>query len=115
LILYISNSGEVENRQRKNQKNLSKFPEDRRQIGWYHDGILSVNVNGVEEYIGILEVVGNSIVEDYDKMISDRNKILKAMRLALFQLEQTLRNNGINNEKELQHNLETYGILVDSK
>ncbi|CAG8683227.1 8347_t:CDS:2 [Funneliformis mosseae] len=108
-------TGEVENIHRKNQKNLSKLPEDRRQIGWYHDGILTVNINGVEEYIGILEVVGNAIVEDHVKMIADRDKILKAMRLALFQLEHTLRNNGISDEKQLKHNLETFGILVDRR
>ncbi|CAI2187712.1 3692_t:CDS:2 [Funneliformis geosporum] len=108
-------TGEVENMHRKSQKNLSKLPEDRRQIGWYHDGILTVNINGVEEYIGILEVVGNAIVEDHVKMIADRDKILKAMRLAIFQLEQTLRNNGIIDEKQLQNNLETFGILVDRR
>ncbi|KAF0466403.1 hypothetical protein F8M41_026162 [Gigaspora margarita] len=75
--------------------------------------ILTVNINGVEGYIGILEVVGNAIVEDYVKMIANRDKILKAMRLALFQLEQTLRNNGISDENQFKHNLETFRILVD--
>ncbi|CAB4422772.1 unnamed protein product [Rhizophagus irregularis] len=51
---------------------------------WYYDGILTVNINGVEEYVGILEVIGNSIVENNIKMIGDRNKLLKAMQLALF-------------------------------
>ncbi|CAI2194959.1 11979_t:CDS:2, partial [Funneliformis geosporum] len=54
---------------------------------WYHDGILTVNINGVEEYIGN----------------------------ATSQLEQTLCNNGINVEKQLQNNLETFGILVDRR
>ncbi|CAI2194180.1 13169_t:CDS:10, partial [Funneliformis geosporum] len=53
-----------------------------------------ININGVEEYIGILKVVGNAIVEDHVKMIADRNKILK---------------------KQLQNNLETFGILVDRR
>ncbi|CAG8760266.1 15419_t:CDS:2, partial [Gigaspora margarita] len=74
-----------------------------------------ININGVEGYIGILEVVGNAIVEDYVKMIANRDKILKAMRLALFQLEQTLRNNGISDENQFKHNLETFGILVDKR
>ncbi|CAG8657572.1 4817_t:CDS:2 [Funneliformis caledonium] len=72
-------SGEVGNIHRNNQKNLSKLPEDRRQIGWYHDGILTVNINGVEEYIGILEVVGNAIVEDVLVMRSNSNTISRRL------------------------------------
>ncbi|CAG8675782.1 2772_t:CDS:2, partial [Acaulospora morrowiae] len=105
-------TGEVENIHRKNQKILSNLSDDRQHIDWYHDGILTVDINGVEEYIGILEVVGNAVVEDHIKMVSDRDKILKAMRLALFQLEQIFRCNGMNDEKQLQNNLETFGILV---
>ncbi|CAJ0847184.1 6043_t:CDS:2, partial [Entrophospora sp. SA101] len=79
---------------------------------WYHDGILTINVNGADEYIGFLEVVGNSMIEDHKKMMGDRDKILKAMQLALFQLEQIMRNSGINDKKKLQQNLEIFGILV---
>jgi len=108
-------TGGIENKHHKNQRDLSKLPGDRRPIGRYHDGILTININGVDEYIGILEVVGNAIVEDHIKMIGDRNKILKAMRLALFQLEQIMRNNGIDSENQLRQNLETFGILVDRR
>jgi hypothetical protein len=37
------------------------------------------------------------------------------MRLAFFQLERTLQEKGVNDEKKLKQKLETYGILVDSK
>ncbi|CAG8587138.1 6452_t:CDS:10 [Ambispora gerdemannii] len=94
---------------------LSKLPMERRSVGWFHDGILTINVNGVDECVGILEVVGNAINEDHDKMINDREKILKAMRLALFQLEETLRHNGVNDEQKLKQLLETFGILVDRR
>ncbi|RHZ85748.1 hypothetical protein Glove_60g29 [Diversispora epigaea] len=78
----------------KNQMDLLKLPGDRRPIGWYHDGIITININGVDEYIGILEVVGNAIVENY---------------------EQIMHNNEIDNEKQLQQDLETFGILVDRR
>ncbi|RHZ73209.1 hypothetical protein Glove_232g160 [Diversispora epigaea] len=65
------------------------FPE----IGdWYHDGIITININSINEYIGILEVVGNTIVKDH---------------------EQIMCNNRIDNEKQLQQDLETFDILVD--
>ncbi|RIA86056.1 hypothetical protein C1645_807963 [Glomus cerebriforme] len=69
--------GEIENVDRKNQKVLSKSPEERRSTGWYHDGILTININGINFQIGFLEVVGNAIVEDHKKMTSDLQKILK--------------------------------------
>ncbi|CAJ0922967.1 10941_t:CDS:2 [Entrophospora sp. SA101] len=52
------------------------------------------------------------MIEDHKKMMGDRDKILKAMQLALFQLEQIMRNSGINDKKKLQQNLEIFGILV---
>lgn len=35
-MIYF-HSGEIENTDRKNQKDLSKLPEDRRPTGWFHD------------------------------------------------------------------------------
>lgn len=39
----------------------------------------------------------------------------KAMRLAFFQLTNTLREKGVTDEEKLKRKLETYGIFVDSK
>ncbi|CAG8667593.1 1419_t:CDS:10 [Funneliformis caledonium] len=107
-------TGEIENVDRKNQKVLSKSPEERRSTGWYHDGILTININGINFQIGFLEVVGNAIVEDHKKMTTDLQKILKAMRLAFFQLTKTLWEKGITDEEKLKRKLETYGIFVDN-
>ncbi|CAB4376027.1 uncharacterized protein OCT59_016410 [Rhizophagus irregularis] len=81
-------SGEIENTDRKNQKDLSKLPEDRRPTGWFHDGIIKININGNNLQVGFLEVVGNAIVKDHKKIIGDLQKILKAMRLSFFRLEE---------------------------
>jgi hypothetical protein len=65
---------------RKNQKVLSKSPEERRSTGWYHDGILTINITGINFQIGFLEVVGNAIVEDHKKTTADLQKILKGKK-----------------------------------
>ncbi|CAG8480831.1 13800_t:CDS:10 [Funneliformis caledonium] len=113
VIRFVT--GEVENIDRKNQKDLSKLPEERRPIGWYHDGILNININGNDLQVGFLEVVGNAIIEDHIKRVGDLQKILKAMRLAFFQLEESLREKGVDDEKKLKQKLETFGILVDRR
>ncbi|CAG8528691.1 10922_t:CDS:10 [Rhizophagus irregularis] len=96
----ISN-GEIENTDRKNQKDLSKLPEDRRPTGWFHDGIIKININGNNLQVGFLEVVGNAIVKDHKKIIGDLQKILKEK--------------GVVDEKKLRQMIETFGILVDRR
>lgn len=56
--------------------NIAKTKKIYKTSWWYRDGILTVNINCVDEYISILEVVGNAIIKGYDKMISDRNKAM---------------------------------------
>jgi len=96
---------------------LSKDPGDRKSIGWYHDGILTIDINGIEVYVGILEVTGNAVVTDHTKFLGDQKKMLKAMRLAFHELQKTLYNDGIvdKKDKKITDNLEIYGIFVDSK
>ncbi|CAI2188270.1 16942_t:CDS:10, partial [Funneliformis geosporum] len=113
VIRFVT--GEVENIDRKNQKDLSKLPEERRPTGWFHDGILKININGNDLQVGFLEVVGNAIIEDHIKRVGDLQKILKAMRLAFFRLEESLREKGVDDEKKLKQKLETFGILVDRR
>ncbi|CAI2188141.1 1850_t:CDS:2 [Funneliformis geosporum] len=110
-------TGEVENKHRKVQLDLSKDPGDRKSVGWYHDGILSININGNEVYVGILEVAGNAVVTDNTKFLGDQKKMLKAMRLAFHELQKTLCNDGIVDKKDekIADSLEIFGILVDKK
>ena len=96
------------------QLNLSKKPDACKSIEWYHDGILTIDINGVETYVGFLEVVGNAVVTDNKKFLGDQQKLLKAMRLAFHELRKTLYNNGAIDEN-IPENLEVYGILVYSK
>ncbi|RIB17373.1 hypothetical protein C2G38_2187423 [Gigaspora rosea] len=112
-IIRLS-TGEVENIYRKIQKDLSKHPNEQKSIGWYHDGVLKININGTEMQAGFLEVVGNAIVEDYKKKVDDRIKVLKAMWLAFSQLEDSLYEKGVAGE-ELKQKLETFGIIVDRR
>ncbi|RUP47349.1 hypothetical protein BC936DRAFT_145832, partial [Jimgerdemannia flammicorona] len=70
-------TGEVENLDRKFQRNLSKFPNERRAIGWLHDAILVMKVASVDVQVGFGEVVGNACELNDGKMCEDRTKILK--------------------------------------
>jgi hypothetical protein len=74
----------VENTDRKIQKDISKLPEERRPTGWFHDGILRININGNDVQVGFLEVVGNAIIEDHKKMTGDLQKILKGKNSKAF-------------------------------
>ncbi len=56
------------------QLDLSKNPDDRKSIGWFHDGILTIDINGIEVYVGILEVAGNAVVTDHTKFLGIRRK-----------------------------------------
>ncbi|RUS17806.1 hypothetical protein BC938DRAFT_476156 [Jimgerdemannia flammicorona] len=106
-------TGEVENLDRKFQRNLSKFPNERRAIGWLHDAILVMKVASVDVQVGFGEVVGNACELNDGKMCEDRTKILKAMQLALVQLRRLLLEKGV--DKSLLWKLETFGILVYNK
>ncbi|CAI2184856.1 6568_t:CDS:2 [Funneliformis geosporum] len=46
-------------------------------IGWFHDGIFTIDINGIEVYVGILEVAGNAVVTDHTKFLGDQKKMLK--------------------------------------
>ncbi|RUP49922.1 hypothetical protein BC936DRAFT_140976 [Jimgerdemannia flammicorona] len=70
-------TGEVENSDRKLQMNLSKFPHERRAIGWLHDGILMMKIGSVDVQVAFGEVVGNACEQNDGKMCEDRTKILK--------------------------------------
>ncbi|RUP49923.1 hypothetical protein BC936DRAFT_140976 [Jimgerdemannia flammicorona] len=106
-------TGEVENSDRKLQMNLSKFPHERRAIGWLHDGILMMKIGSVDVQVAFGEVVGNACEQNDGKMCEDRTKILKAMQLALVRLRRLLLEKGV--DKGLLWELETYGILIDKK
>ncbi|CAI2190104.1 846_t:CDS:2, partial [Funneliformis geosporum] len=109
--IRLPTSGEIEMLIAKTKK----FYLGRRSTGWYHDGILTININSINFQIGFLEVVGNAIVENHKKKTADLQKILKAMRLAFFQLTKTLQEKGITDEEMLKRKLETYGIFVDRR
>ncbi|RUO97012.1 hypothetical protein BC936DRAFT_141124 [Jimgerdemannia flammicorona] len=64
-------TGEIENSDRKLQKNLSKVPHERRAIGWRHDGILMMKIGSVDMQVAFGEVVGNAC----DKMMGRCAKI----------------------------------------
>ncbi|POG80624.1 hypothetical protein GLOIN_2v252909 [Rhizophagus irregularis DAOM 181602=DAOM 197198] len=134
LKMIYFHSGEIENTDRKNQKDLSKLPEDRRPTGWFHDGIIKININGNNLQVGFLEVVGNAIVKDHKKIIGDLQKILKGKNSKHFYMLNTRelmirnflnsnalvifsfrREKGVVDEKKLRQMIETFGILVDSK
>ncbi|RUS29384.1 hypothetical protein BC938DRAFT_480724, partial [Jimgerdemannia flammicorona] len=106
-------TGEIENSDRKLQKNLSKFPYERRAIGWLHDGILMMKIGSVDMQVAFGEVVGNACDQNDGKMCEDRTKIMKAMQLALVKLRRFLLEKGV--DKGLLWELETYGILIDKK
>jgi hypothetical protein len=64
--LHYVNSGEIENLDRKNQKDLSRTPEQRRAIGWAHDATLSIKITGNPCFITIINCVRTGkIVERY--------------------------------------------------
>ncbi|RGB26583.1 hypothetical protein C1646_674669 [Rhizophagus diaphanus] len=107
-VIYMK-TGEVENTDRKFQLEIKRYKDKRNTNAgsWFHDAILSMNVNQSEIQVAFGEVVGNAYYHDDVKMNGDREKILKAMQLALFKIRQLFPGD-IPNLK----NLETYGILV---
>ncbi|CAG8609697.1 13497_t:CDS:2 [Funneliformis caledonium] len=102
-------TGEVENVDRRNQLGLARNPDDRRSnVGsWYHDAILIMKVGDKDVQVAFGEVVGNAFKHDDTKLYEDREKILKAMQLALFNLRKLLPEKDPGLE-----DLETFGLLV---
>ncbi|CAG8703605.1 32309_t:CDS:2, partial [Racocetra persica] len=70
-------TGEVENLDRKVQKDSNRLPGIRRATGWEHDALLVMKVKSIEYQIGFGEIVGNACEHDDAKMERDREKILK--------------------------------------
>ncbi|CAG8501226.1 19526_t:CDS:10 [Rhizophagus irregularis] len=107
-VIYMK-TGEVENTDRKFQLEIKRYKDKRNTNSgsWFHDAILSMNVSQSEIQVAFGEVVGNAYYHDDVKMNGDREKILKAMQLALFKIRQLFPGDSPNLK-----NLETYGILV---
>ncbi|CAG8624045.1 14825_t:CDS:10 [Acaulospora morrowiae] len=102
--------GEIENIDRRNQKDRSRPPKQKRAIRWSHDAILMIECMNKEVQVGFGEVIGNPCRHDDDKRDGDREKMLKAMQISLNKLRSLLSEKGISNE-DLE-NLETFGMLV---
>jgi len=102
-------TGEIENVDRKHQKDLARTPDQRRAIGWLHDAILKVKVAGIDIQVGFGEVVGNACEQNDAKLCEDQQKLMKAMQLALNGLRQ-LASRGTQEQNHGQ--LETFGLLV---
>ncbi|RHZ65151.1 hypothetical protein Glove_319g48 [Diversispora epigaea] len=103
-------TGEIENTDRKVQKNLKRSPEQKRAIGWSHDALLMIKVNSSDRPVGFGEVVGNACYHNDKKMTDNREKILISMQLGFSKLQQILEKRGA--DKEGFKNIETFGILV---
>ena len=67
--------GEIENIDRKNQKDCSRTTGQQRAIGWSHDAILMIKFLSKDIQIGFGEVVGNPCKHDDFKMNEDRDNV----------------------------------------
>ncbi|RGB38871.1 hypothetical protein C1646_755200 [Rhizophagus diaphanus] len=105
--------GEVENVDRKKQKDSGRKEGERRNIGWLHDILLRIRVNNVDYQVAFREVVGNAFIQDEAKKINDLAKLLKAMQLALSCLRRILIERQVSTEVVMR--LETFGIFVYRK
>ncbi|GBC18909.1 uncharacterized protein OCT59_015244 [Rhizophagus irregularis] len=76
-------TGEIENRTRKRQRNFSKAENEREQLGDKHDGVIYMNVHGSKVEVGFFEVVGNALINDNSFKNDDLIKLLKAMMISL--------------------------------
>ncbi|CAG8739633.1 15297_t:CDS:10, partial [Gigaspora margarita] len=103
-------TGEIENIDRKNQKDRSRPPKQKRALGWSHDAILMIKCMSKNVQVGFGEVIGNPCRHDDEKRDGDRGKMLKAMQISLNKLRSLLSEKGISNE-DLEK-LETFGMLV---
>ncbi|PKY23314.1 hypothetical protein RhiirB3_505554 [Rhizophagus irregularis] len=70
-------TGEIENRTRKRQRNFSKAENEREQLGDKHDGVIYMNVHGSKVEVGFFEVVGNALINDNSFKNDDLIKLLK--------------------------------------
>ncbi|PKY20517.1 hypothetical protein RhiirB3_497933 [Rhizophagus irregularis] len=70
-------TGEIENRTRKRQRNFSKAENKREQLGDKHDGVIYMNVHGSKVEVGFFEVVGNALINDNSFKNDDLIKLLK--------------------------------------
>ncbi|CAJ0650612.1 6657_t:CDS:10 [Entrophospora sp. SA101] len=96
-------TGEVENIDRKNQKDGSRPPGQKRATGWSHDAILMVKFLSKDIQVGFGEVVGNPCKHDDNKLNEDREKMLKVAKIIIRKKVQ---------KKDLER-LETFGIQRD--
>ncbi|CAG8609762.1 3249_t:CDS:2 [Racocetra persica] len=105
-------TGEVENIDRKTQLDLARDVDKRKSCvgSWHHDAILTMKAGNKDFQIAFGEVIGNAFKQDDKKLNEDREKILKAMRLALPKLLKLLPENVPGIEE-----LETFGLLVYKK
>ncbi|CAH1760386.1 13816_t:CDS:10, partial [Entrophospora sp. SA101] len=76
-------TGEVENIDRKNQKDGSRPPGQKRATGWSHDAILMVKFLSKDIQVGFGEVVGNPCKHDDNKLNEDREKMLKVAKIII--------------------------------
>ncbi|CAG8449910.1 17188_t:CDS:10 [Acaulospora morrowiae] len=108
----IMKTGEVENVDRKKQLDLSRNLDQRRSSlgGWYHDAVLFMKVGSKLVQVAFGEVIGNAFKRDDKKYNDDKEKMLKAMQMALFNLRKSLPEKAPGLE-----DLETFGLLVNRK
>ncbi|CAG8615511.1 9458_t:CDS:10 [Diversispora eburnea] len=110
--IAIMKTGEVENVDRKKQLDLSRNLDQRKSsLGtWYHDAVLVMKVGSKLVQIVFGEVIGNAFKRDDKKYNDDKEKMIKAMQLALFNLRKSLPEKAPGLE-----DLETFGLLVYRK
>ncbi|CAG8547549.1 9451_t:CDS:10 [Ambispora gerdemannii] len=96
----------------KKQLDLSRNLNQRKSsLGtWYHDAVLVMKVGSKLVQIVFGEVIGNAFKRDDKKYNDDKEKMLKAMQLALFNLRKSLPEKALGLE-----DLETFGLLVYRK
>ncbi|CAG8603895.1 2841_t:CDS:10, partial [Ambispora gerdemannii] len=110
-VIAIMKTGEVENADRKKQLDLSRNLDQRKSTGtWHHDAVLVMKVGGKLVQVAFGEVTGNAFKRDDKKYNDDKEKILKAMQLALFNLRKSFPEKAPGLE-----DLETFGLLVNRK
>ncbi|KAG9295686.1 hypothetical protein G9A89_001703 [Geosiphon pyriformis] len=111
-VIAMMKTGEVENADRKKQLDLSKNLDHLKStIGnWHHDAVLVIKVGSMFVQVAFGEVIGNAFKRDDKKFNDDKEKMLKAMQLALFNLRKSLPEKAPGLD-----DLETFGLLVNRK
>ncbi|KAG9305137.1 hypothetical protein G9A89_002594 [Geosiphon pyriformis] len=77
---------------------------------WHHDAVLVIKVGSMFVQVAFGEVIGNAFKRDDKKFNDDKEKMLKAMQLALFNLRKSLPEKAPGLD-----DLETFGLLVNRK